>query len=431
MKGPLTILCLICLVLFTSSPLVAGGIDNRSNFSGEYVRIVNRNAATDSLDAIVYNPAGVMAMETGTQANFSIHYVLKDYSNSVDGVKLEQDTPSILPALFGLVKRESWAAFLAFTVPAGGGECDYDTGSATTRIGAKGLVNTLNSMAGAAVYGPVSNERLEGKSYYYALTGGGARRINDILSVSLAGRYIIAEKSSHATFQAIPTVLGAGVGLPSRTAILDYEETARGFGAILGLNINYDPFLFTLKYETETNLDFTYDVNSDSVTGLPSGLGASMGIVNDTEHSRNLPALLALGGAYRISPSFRVDLNFTCYFQEDANWGGDEKMIDDGWEAGIGIEYIIRPGLKWSLGYLYTKTGEDVRFAIKEAPALDANTFGTGIVYNPNEILKIDLGVGLADYKGESYVDISSGSAMVIGLEKDVLMFSAGVEYRF
>ncbi len=431
MKKLSIILCLIGFVLLTASPLLAGGVDNRSNFSGEYVRTVNRNAATDSLDAIVYNPAGVMSMENGKHANFSLHYVFKDYSNTVDGVKFEQDSPSQIPALFGLFKRDKWAGFLAFTIPAGGGEVEYESGNATTRIGATGLVNMINAGAGAAVYGPIAEEKLKAESYYYAITAGGAYKINDIFSLSLAGRYIMADKKINATFQVLPTALGTTVGAPARTAVLDYEDEAKGLGAILGLNVNYKPFLFTLKYETETNLKFKYDVNTDSVTGLPAGLGAATGVVNAREHSRNLPAVLALGAAYRINTAWRMDINYTYYFQENANWGGAENNVDNGWETGIAVEYMLRPNLKLTAGYLYTKTGMDARYALKEAPELDANTIGAGFVYKWNENLKIDCGIGLADYKGSSYTDISSGTPLVIGLEKDVIMLSAGVEYRF
>ncbi len=84
-----------------------------------------------------------------------------------------------------------------------------------------------------------------------------------------------------------------------------------------------------------------------------------------------------------------------------------------------------------SIGYLHTKTGIDAQHALKEAPELDADSFGGGIVYQVNKTLKIDLGAAIVDYKGKSYIDTSSGSAVLIGLKKEVVMFSAGVQYRF
>lgn len=437
MKKIFVFLCVSSLVLLSSSYLMAGGVDNRSNHSGEYVRTLNRNAATDSLDAIVYNPAGVMTMEDGEYVNLSIHYVMKDYKNTIDGETLDQDDPSFVPGAFALYKHDKWAGFFAFTIPAGGGEVTYDKGSATSRIGATGLINMLNlnyltlGLPGAA-YGPIAYEKVKGESFYYGYTLGGAYKLNDIISFSLAGRYISANKKNHAEFQLTPTDLGVTyAAAPTRTAVLDYEDDATGFGFILGMNIDYNNLNIGMKYETETSLDFKYDVKEDSVTGLASGLGSQMGVVDGLEHSRNLPALLSVGAAYRFTPRFKVDVNFTTYFQEDADWDGAEDNVDNGWEAGIAVEYILNEKMKLTAGYLYTETGIKADYALKEAPPLDANTFGAGLVYNVNNQLKIDCGIGIASYGSDSYTDTSSGSSLVIGLEKEVVMIEAGAEYRF
>lgn len=431
MKNVFVSLCVLSFLMLSSSLLIAGGVDNRSNFSGEYVRTLNRNAATDALDAIAYNPAGVMKMEDGKYGNLSIHYVLKDYKNTVDGVALEQDTPSFVPALFALYKNGKWAGFFAFTIPAGGGEVDYKRGNATTKIGATGLRNQMNAGAGAAVYGSVAYEKLKGESFYYGYTLGGAYQFDDFISFSLAGRIISARKKIHAELQVDPTDLGSSLDLPSRTAVLDYEDAADGFGLILGMNINYESFNIGLKYETETVLDFKYNVKEDSITGLPAGLGAAQGVINGVKHSRDLPALFAFGLGYSITPRVKVDTNLTYYFQEDADWGGAEQNVDNGWEAGITLAFLFKPNLKASIGYLYTDTGMDAQYALKEAPELRATSFGVGVVYNWNEKLKMDLGFGIVSYDNDSYTDTSSGQAMIIELDKSVTMFSAGIEYKF
>ena len=60
---------------------------------------------------------------------------------------------------------------------------------------------------------------------------------------------------------------------------------------------------------------------------------------------------------------------------------------------------------------------------------MDANSYAAGLAYQVNDSLKIDGGITLATYKSDSYTDPLTG--LVIGLEKDVLMFSAGAQYRF
>ena len=436
MKKIFIALSVLLLVSLSSSLLLAGGVDNRSNYSGEYVRTLNRNAATDSLDAIVYNPGGVMTMEDGIHGNLSLHYVMKDYTNTVNGVALEQDRASFVPALFALFKRDKWAGFFAGTIPAGGGEVEYDSGSATTRIGATLLTNYLNSfylsqgLPGLA-YGPIANEKLEGESFYYGYTLGVAYKLDDFVSFSLAGRYIDADKKVRAGFQVTPTDLGSVAGAIARTAVLNYKDEAEGFGLIFGMNISYEPFNIGVRYETETDLDFEYNVREDSITGLPIALGSQLGVINGLEHSRNLPALLAVGVGYKLTPKLRIDVNMTTYFQEDADWEGAENNVDDGWEAGIAVEYIVNPNLKLSAGYLYTQTGMPAQYALKEAPELNANAFGAGLVYYVDKNLKVDCGLGFVDYESDSYIDTLSGTPLLIGLEKDVVMLSAGVQYHF
>jgi len=436
MKKIFLLLCVMCFVLLSNSFLMAGGVDNRSNLSGEYIRSLNRNAATDSLDAIAYNPAGVMSMENGEHVNFSVHFVTKDYTNTVGGIALESDTPSFVPSLFGLYKRDKWAGFFGITIPAGGGKVEYDSGNATTRIGGTGLANQLNAGAIAlgapgATYGPITNEKLEGEAIYYGFTVGGAYKVDDSISFSLAGRLISARKELDAGLQVGPTALGTFLGAPARTVALNYEEEATGFGLIFGMSIDYGSLNMGIRYETETDLDFEYEVGRDTITGLPSGLGASMGVINGREHARNLPAALGVGYGYKITPKLRVDVNLTTYFQDDADWGGAENFVSDSWEGGIAIEYMPNPDLKLSVGYLYTETGMHSSRALKEAPELDARSIGAGFSYNYNENMKIDCGIGMVDYVSDAYTDTSSGTPLVIGLEKDVLFLSAAVQYRF
>ncbi len=132
MKKLLIILFLSGLVLLSSSPLIAGGITNKQNFSTEYLRTSSRNATTDSADAAVFNPAGVTKMEDGFYLNTGAFYAFKDYSNTIGGIEYKSDEPSIVPSMIGVYKKGNWAAFGAVTIPAGGGKVIYNNGNATT-----------------------------------------------------------------------------------------------------------------------------------------------------------------------------------------------------------------------------------------------------------------------------------------------------------
>ena len=109
MKKRIFVAASVALLQLTGvSSVFAGGVENLHNFSAEYVRTFNRNAATDSADAVVYNPAGTMQMADGSYVNLSLQYLDKDYKNIVTGTAngqdgtLSQGESSLIPGLFGL-----------------------------------------------------------------------------------------------------------------------------------------------------------------------------------------------------------------------------------------------------------------------------------------------------------------------------------------
>ena len=434
MKKFLVCLCVAGLMVSSASFLFAGNVDHLSNLSAEYMRTLNRNAATDSADAVVYNPAGVMEMENGIYGSFSIQYVDKDYDNKVNGDKLSQDEPSIIPSLFGIYKKDRWAAFAAFTVPHGGGEVDYKDGNATTRIGGWSIINQINTITGFELYDTIKNEHYKAESYYLGFTLGGAYKINDMVSVSLSTRYIDASNELDTMLQVQPSALGAGIPFNQvdRTARLKYEEDADGWCGIIGVNIApTDNLNIGLKYETKTRLNFEYDVKYDTLTGESSGLGAAQGIIDGTRHKRDLPALFSLGVSYKFTPKIKVDTGLTYYFNEDADWDGDEDVVDDGYEVGIAFEYTFNKQWKASVGYLYTDCGMHPEDMMAAVPQLDSNSIAGGIAYEAVPGLILNFGLEATFYNDDSYIDTSSGTALDIEYEKTAVVAAFGIQYKF
>jgi long-chain fatty acid transport protein len=406
----------------------AGGIDNKHNWSSEYIRTLNRNGATDAVDIVAYNPAGVMKMEDGAYINASVQHIAKEYTNTVSGSDLVTDEPSLVPALFGLYKTDKWAALANFTVPGGGGKVMYPKGNWTTRGGGLSLIGGINGNAGAVLYDTVKNEHLDGESYYYGFTIGGAFAIHKIISVSLGGRYIQATKELNATLQIQPTALGVGIGQGDRTAVLNYEETADGFGGIIGVNISPTKMLnIGLRYETSTPLDFEYEVAHDTVTGLPSGLGAAQGIIDGAKHRKDLPAILALGVSHQCTPRIRVETDFNYYLNKEADWGGAQDNIDNSYDIGIAVMTTLSEKLNGSLGYMHTETGiDDARYMLAEAPELDANTVGAGLEYYFTPGIKADFAVGKVFYQ-----DATASNVPSVVYRKNIIFLALGFQYKF
>jgi long-chain fatty acid transport protein len=414
MKAFIVFVFVACTLFCVTSPLQAGGIDNKTNYSADYIRSLNRNAATDSADAVIYNPAGVMKMEDGMYLKLDLQYTaIKESTNRFSGMEFESDKTDIVPAVFALYKKDRWSAFGAFSIPAGGGSIEFEQGNATTTgIGMELIPNFMGA------YDTISDQYLEGKSVYYGYTVGGAYAFSDMCSVSLAARYINAEKDGNG----FVTLSGL---YPDSTFAVDYEQDDGGLGFILGLNFTpSEEWNIGVRYESKTGLDLEYTVNKDDVDPLtpdPGGILPPTGFVEN----RDLPAIVGLGVAYTVSPNIRLEADLTYYLNDDADWSDPRfRDVDNGYDLGIALEYTFSPELKGSVGYLLTQTGLDPDGLLPEYPELDAHTIAAGVAYEFNSSWTSNVGLAKIFYGDET---TSSG----ITLEKDVMLLGASVQYRF
>lgn len=433
MKKLLAILFLSSLVLFTSSPLIAGGITNKQNLSIEYIRTSSRNATIDSADAAVFNPAGATQMEDGFYINGGAFYAFKDYSNTIGGIEYSSDEPSIVPSLIGLYKKGNWAAFGAFTIPYGGGKVVYDRGNVTTMGYGTQLITGINQLlrlppppAGPGLglpfdaYATINSHSMEAESIGYGLTFGGAYQFNDLISLALGARFIKAEKQAQASISIGPSAMGAGVGIPARTFNIDYEEEADGLGAFIGLNITPQESLnIGLRYETKTKLDFKTTVNRDD-TGM---------LINGSKQREDLPGLLGLGLGYRINPDLKLDMSFTYYLEKSADRQAARfQHVGNGYDLAIAAEYVFSPKLRGSLGYMFTYIVMDPSNMQPEAAELDANTFCGGLVYALRPGLDLTFALMKNIYSSEAYNNSVLGN---IELSKDLFNLGFGLQYKF
>lgn len=449
------LLYVLSFLLTSASNLRAGGADNKTNWSAEYIRTLNRNAATDSADIVMYNPAGVMEMSDGLYANVSGQYLFKDYNNEINGKDFDQDEPSIVPGIFSIYKQDRWAGFFGVSNVLGGGEVDFKDGNATTNLlgfsiaaGANArLLPALTSPPLSAViagqdpriylYSNIENQELWAEQVTPGYTLGGAYQIpavNDMFSVALAARYVDSTRKMKGS-----VTIGAAqeLNLPNMAVNPDivgdvrFEEEADGWGALVGLNAApSDELNIGLRYESEVQLDFDQDVKKDTLGVLPA-----LGITEGGERNRNLPGILAAGVSYLFTPKLRVETDMTYYLNEKANFKDiagtprDESAVDDGYEFGLMFEYMFTETFKGSLGYLYTYTGVDAEDMTPELPELDSHSVGTGIEWEARPALKFNFGVGNVFYDDSSFTSQATGAK--ITYEKEIIFLAFGVQYKF
>ena len=181
----------LALSLACVSAVYAGAIDNKTNWSAEYIRTLNRNAAIDYADIAAYNPAGTVKLHEGFTLNGSLQYVDKVYENNITlgpgaVFNFESDEPSYIPGLFAVYNKKQFSIFGAISNVAGGGKVDFSQGNATTLEIANGLKGLVPPGVGFCPFptgicelGPTT-QQLTGESYYLGYTIGAAYALNDM-----------------------------------------------------------------------------------------------------------------------------------------------------------------------------------------------------------------------------------------------------------
>jgi len=412
---------LLSFVLISTA--YAGAIDNKTNWSAEYIRTLNRNAATDYADIAAYNPAGTVKLHEGLTINGSVQYLKKEYTNTIAGTDFDSDEPSYVPGLFAVYNKDTMAFFGSVTVVGGGGKVDFSDGDWTTAQLIFGYLDNFYSVGGNT-----PTMELTGESFYLGYTVGTAFKVNDMLSLSVGLRYVDAHKEA-----------SGKISYPSLPEDVDvsFEQDGGGWGGIFGVDIApNDKLNIGIRYETETSIKLETDTDDNTtnpatfptLNGFPPyPVSYAMNKIDDTLEQRNLPAILAAGISYWLTPQLRVEADWTYYYNKNTDWGGAEDNVDNGYDFGIALEYHFNDSLLASLGYLHTVLGVSPGDMLPENPELDANTVGAGIAYAFNENFSTNISIGNSFYTDDSF----TSPLGKVKYEKNVFFLAMGFEYRF
>jgi long-chain fatty acid transport protein len=388
----------VVLVAVIFSFLGAGdlfaNIDNLSNMSVEWIRTGNRNAATDAADIVIYNPGGITQLPDGLQVNIGNQTLIRKPKHTYDlgmgSQSHEQDDVDwLLPNVYVTYNKDNWALFGGYYIPGGGAVVDYPNGSITTdMIG-------MNMIMGGAVQG-FDDDFLEAESIYNTLTFGGAYQINERISVALGLRYMFIENNTKAGLTGIND-LGGGNVVRTRLKV-DIDDEADGFGFIAGVNVNLTPDLnLGVQYLSRVALDLETDVNRDDL-GM---------FVDGSESPRDYPGMLGLGLGYDFSDKLYGEINYSYWFQEEADWGRDAAgrdisgMAGDAQAVGIAVSYKFTPTILASAGTTYTDFMWDdidgyyqANLGSYEVLYTDNWHLGCGVAYEFRKNMKVNLALG-------------------------------------
>ena len=402
---------LIVIILFMFAvPAVFGTIITNTNQSVMWVRLPARNAST-LLDAVYYNPAGVMQLENGFHLSIQNQSLWQEKTIINGFPLLNNDTyvgeakAPIFPSIFAVYKKDKFALSFGFGINAGGGSADFATGLPSFEIPIS-LVPAMLSGMGIPTTQYSADINFSGISFFLGFQGNISYAISDAVAVAAGVRYIYAINSYEGTLENIqinpmhPLLNPSGgmmsaeqfftyAGMPGTAAMLadaevDVQQTGSGITPILSMNLKpSDNLNIGIRYEFNTKLELTNDSAVDDTGQFPDGF----------TFRNDIPAILSFGIEYTVMPKLRLMISLNTFFDKSANWDGAEDLIDsNSYDMGVGFEYDITETFLISAGYLYTNVGVKDTYQGDFTHELDSNTIGFGgrIMMTP----KISLDIG-------------------------------------
>lgn len=403
------------VILFSLSGFgeLSANIDNLSNMSAEWIRTGNRNAATDAADIVVYNPGAITELPDGFQIDLGNQTLIRKPTQKYDmgsgTVSHTQDSIDwFLPSIYLTYNQDDWALFGGYYIAGGGATVDYPDGSADTDIFTAGIG---------------SGRFFKATSIYNTFTFGGAYKINDTISAALGARYLSVKNN-----------IKFGLTVFGSPFTEDFDQKGDGFGGVAGLNINITPEInLGMQYQTQVKLDLKITENID-------GLGQ----IDDGEKSRrDLPAVLGLGLGYDITKELYAEVNYSYWFQKNADWGkagnGKDvsKMAGDAQSAGITVSYKIIPELLISAGTVYTDfLWKDINgyyeasLGSYEVLYTDNVQFSCGLSYTVIDNVVVNLGVSRTIWKDQNLTN-SQIPGVKIKTENRTTVVALGLKVSF
>ena len=203
--------CLLgALLTATATTATAGGILTNTNQSIDFLRNPARDAAI-GLDGVYSNPAGVAFLSQGFHLGLNWQYAhqTRTITSTNDLFKLGAknggqatktfegvaDAP-VVPSIQAAYNTGDWSFQFNFSIPGGGGKCEFDNGIGSFETAIGGIAATL--MATGAKLNPALNlfeasvpnvtgydadAYMKGRQYYFGFQLGAARKLTENLSV--------------------------------------------------------------------------------------------------------------------------------------------------------------------------------------------------------------------------------------------------------
>ncbi|HSH19131.1 MAG TPA: hypothetical protein VLA03_01685, partial [Draconibacterium sp.] len=213
-------LTFLATLFVLSNSVFAGGLLTNSNQSVQFIRMLSRNASLD-IDAVYYNPAGLIKLEDGwhfavyNQSIFQDKTVECGYPLLNNPTYLGTVSVPVYPTVYAVYNHEKWAFSFGFSPNAGGGSAEFERGLPSFEIPISKVVPGLAQLGqispAFAVTGYDADLSFTGSSVFWGLQLGATYEINEKLSVFAGVRYMPAKNVYQGSIKNIDLEVGGSM----------------------------------------------------------------------------------------------------------------------------------------------------------------------------------------------------------------------------
>ena len=437
---------LVGAMLTVATTATAGGILTNTNQSIDFLRNPARDAAI-GLDGVYSNPAGVAFLPEGFHLGINWQYAhqtrtiqstnpvfaLGKKNNGATTKTFEgvADAPFI-PSLQVAYNKGNWSVQFNFSVPGGGGACEFADGLGSFESVVGSIANQLKPL-GATGYD--MDGYMQGRQYYFGFQLGAAYKITKDLSVYGGLRLLYGTATYKAKISNIMvnteggyvdfgsflqgaettvdgglTKVNAGIaqyeaaGIPvpdaltqqkaqlegtkqSLNALQKYSQgvnllcnqSSVGIAPVIGVDYRIGKFNFAAKYEFKTQIHMKNESTVNEASEIPA--------VNKFRDSEKIdedsPAQLAVGAMWNITDDVRLNLGYHHFFDTNVNWynNAQDKLDGDSNEYLGGVEWDINDKLTISGGLQLTRYQLTDEYMNDMSFVVNSYSFGFGFNY--------------------------------------------------
>ena len=450
---------LVGAMLTVATTATAGGILTNTNQSIDFLRNPARDAAI-GLDGVYSNPAGVAFLPEGFHLGINWQYAhqtrtiqstnpvfaLGKKNNGATTKTFEgvADAPFI-PSLQAAYNKGNWSVQFNFSVPGGGGACEFADGLGSFESVVGSIANQLKPL-GATGYD--MDGYMQGRQYYFGFQLGAAYKITKDLSVYGGLRLLYGTATYKAKISNIMvnteggyvdfgsflqgaettvdgglTKVNAGIaqyeaaGIPvpdaltqqkaqlegtkqSLNALQKYSQgvnllcnqSSVGIAPVIGVDYRIGKFNFAAKYEFKTQIHMKNESTVNEASEIPA--------VNKFRDSEKIdedsPAQLAVGAMWNITDDVRLNLGYHHFFDTNVNWYNNaQDKLDGGSNEYLGgVEWDINDKLTISGGLQLTRYQLTNEYMNDMSFVVNSYSFGFGFNYKVADNITLKAATG-------------------------------------